>query len=386
MNLDFIHKNLEEYTSWRHHLHRHPEISFQETETSAFIASKLDEFGMPYKKLGLGIVASLASTTAKHDKGLAQGLALRADMDALPITELNDFEHKSENAGVMHACGHDGHTTMLLAAAHYTANHKEEFSDKDLYFIFQPAEEMGGGASQMIKEGLFSDFPIEKVYGMHNWPGLAVGDFAIRSGPIMAAVDFFDLKLSGKGGHAAMPHLAEDAIVALANIITQVQSIPSRFIDPSAALVISFTAIEGGDSHNVIPGEINIKGTIRFFEEEVHNLAKSKMEEIISANCALHNLSYKFNSYTTTAATINHPQETQTSIQAAQPLAKGKLITDMHPSMGAEDFAYMLEAKPGSYMWLGNGDSASLHSPHYDFNDKALTYGIGYWLSLMLTN
>lgn len=379
MDLSFVNQNFNDYVSWRHHLHSHPELSFQETNTSAFIATKLDEFGMPYKKLGLGIVAYFRSDSSSS----SQGLALRADIDALPIHELNDFKHKSVNEGVMHACGHDGHTAMLLAAAHYVVNHKEEFADKQLYFIFQPAEEMGGGASQMIKEGLFSDFPISQVYGLHNWPGIAIGDFAIRPGPIMAAVDFFDLSITGKGGHAAMPDLADDPIAALGNIITQVLSLPNRSIDPSDALVISFTSIEGGNSYNVIPGNLKIKGTMRYFNQDVYEIAKKKINDLVSANCALHNLEYDFSTYTTTAATINHPRETETSIQVAKQIVKDQLITDMHPSMGGEDFAYMLEAKPGSYIWMGNGSSASLHSPHYDFNDESITYGLGYWLALM---
>lgn len=381
MDNNFIKKNNQEYVAWRHHLHKHPELSFQEEQTSEFIADKLSDFGIPFKKLGLGIVAY-----SDAGKASGEGLGLRADIDALPIQELNNFKHKSVNEGVMHACGHDGHTAMLLAAAHYLSQHKDDFADKNIYFVFQPAEEMGGGASQMIKDGLFSDFPISQIYGLHNWPGIAVGDFAIRPGPIMAAVDFFDIEITGKGGHAAMPDLADDPIAALANIITQVQAIPSRSIDPSDALVISFTSIEGGDSYNVIPGNIHIKGTMRYFNNGIYELAKEKLHAILSANCKLHNLDYEFKTYTTTAATINHPQETEVSIEAAKQLAKDKLLTDIHPSMGGEDFAYMLEAKPGSYIWLGNGESASLHSPHYDFNDTAISYGLSYWLALMSYN
>ena len=377
LKLDFIDKNLPKYVEWRHHLHSHPELSCQEQKTSEFIAARLDEFGLSYERLGLGLVAKLEANGTKK-KDIAIGL--RADFDALPIHEANSFAHKSINEGVMHACGHDGHTAMLLGAAQYAAAHQDELTC-DSYFIFQPAEEVGGGASEMIKNGLFRDNKIDEIYGMHNWPGLAVGEFAVRPGPMMAAVDFFDIHLSGGGGHAAMPHHAKDTLLVAAQIITQFQSIVSRNTHPCDALVISCTGLNAEATYNVLPAEVSIKGTVRYFTPKVKEDALKKMQAIIKQQCELAGLKGKMTSNIVTAATFNHPGATETAIKRAQNISK--VHTDIHPSMGGEDFAYMLEEKTGSYIRLGNGDTAGLHSPDYDFNDKAMKAGICYWLALI---
>lgn len=379
MNLSYIRSHHKEYISWRHHLHSHPELSFEEHKSTDYICNLLDDFGISYQRLGnkgLGIVGYLHKKDADDS---SQAIGLRADIDALPIEEENTFAHCSKNSGVMHACGHDGHTAMLLGAAQYFARHRNELK-QNICFIFQPAEEQGGGAVQMIKEGLFKHFSIKSVYGMHNWPGINIGKFAICKGPIMAAVDFFDIRITGEGGHAAMPQHASDPVIAAAQIISQIQTIVSRNTAPTDSLVISVTSINGGNAYNVIPTEFCMKGTIRYFNKSVCEKVLERMQAIIIANCRSNNLDFKFDSHTTTPATINHSQETETASQAAQEI--GELLGDIKPSMGGEDFAYMLEEKPGAYIWLGNGNSAPLHTPKYDFNDEALISGVQYWVSI----
>ena len=403
MDLAYIDSHHKDYVKWRHHLHRHPELSFQEHSTADFICARLEEFGVSYHRLGsagLGIVGvvnksagenNVANNAANNatnnaanntpNNATQDAIGLRADIDALPIVENNTFAHHSVNEGVMHACGHDGHTAMLLGAAQYAAAHSEELQ-RDVYFIFQPAEEMGGGAAKMIEDGLFQKFNMRQVYGLHNWPGLNIGDFAICKGPIMAAVDFFDITISGGGGHAAMPQLLSDTVVTTAQIITQLQSVVSRNTDPTDALVISVTSIKGGDAYNVIPSEVLLKGTIRYFNNEVREQALERIRAVLAANCSCNGLKFEFDSHTTTAATINHEQEVELAVQAAQKISQGRVFRDISPSMGGEDFAYMLAEKPGAYIWMGNGESASLHNPNYDFNDNALVPGVKYWLSV----
>jgi len=361
------------YKEWRHHLHRHPELSFQEEETRKFVCARLKDFKIPHKELVGGVVGWL-----DNGQGVARGL--RADMDALPIKEENSFAYKSANEGVMHACGHDGHTTMLLGAAQYLASHRDRFNGR-VYFIFQPAEEVGGGAQKMITAGLFNKFPMEKVYGMHNWPGLAIGKFATHPSAVMAAVDFFDIVIKGGGGHAAMPHLTEDPLVASCQLVNSLQTIVSRSVDPNDAVVVSITSIQAGDAYNVIPAEVKLKGTLRYFDKRVYKRIRQRINAQIKSLKNVYGFQIDLNIHNAAPATINDPAQAEFSAQVAESMGSAVIRAET-PSMGAEDFAYMLAAKPGSYVWLGNGNTPTLHAPNYDFNDDALVVGINYWVEL----
>ena len=374
MNPD-IAKQQAVYQEWRHHLHKHPELSGSETNTVQFIQEKLTEFDVPHRTLAGGVVGWL-----KNGTGTARGL--RADIDALPIHETNRFTHRSMREGVMHACGHDGHTTMLLGAAQYLAAHLDTFQGT-IYFIFQPAEEVGNGAENMIAAGLFNTYPMETIYGMHNWPGLPIGHFVTHSNVVMAAVKFFDIKIKGSGGHAAMPHLTRDPIVAGSQLVTALQTIASRRVDPNDAMVLSITSVQAGDAYNVIPAELLLKGTVRYFRDEVY---KSIHQQIKNQLTALNSAGFEteFITHNSVPATINDPQQAEFTAQVAIDMLgdEDKVLRYQPPSMGAEDFAYMLQAKPGSYVWLGNGGTSGLHAPDYDFNDDALVYGVNYWVDL----
>ena len=368
-------------TEWRRDLHAHPELAFEEERTAALVAERLQSFGIEVETgiAKTGVVGKLKAGTGNR------AIALRADMDALPMQEGNDFAHASTIPGKMHGCGHDGHTTMLLGAAKYLAETKG--FDGTVYFIFQPAEEGAGGAEVMVKEGLFDRFPVEAVYGMHNWPGMPVGKVGASAGPMMAAFDTFDLYIRGKGGHGAMPHQAVDSVLVACEVVGALQSIASRNTDPVDALVVTVTQIHGGDAYNVIPGEVHLAGTVRSFREEVRDSVAPAMKRIADGICAAYGATAELCYDKLYPATVNSVEETEQAVAAAAAVVGADAIDRSPvPSMGAEDFAYMLREKPGSYIWMGNGDvegGCMLHNPGYDFNDEIIPIGVSYWAELV---
>ena len=369
-----------EMENWRRDIHAHPEIAFEEHRTAKIVADKLESFGI---EVETGIAGTGVVGTLKKGKG-NRSIGLRADLDALLIHETNDFEHKSKTPGKMHACGHDGHTTMLLGAAKYLAE-KGNF-DGTINFIFQPAEENEGGGKVMVEDGLFEKYPVEAVFGMHNIPGMPVGSFAVKSGPFMASFDIFNLKIIGKGGHAAMPQTTIDPIIIGTKIVDAYQSIVSRYIDPQEPVVLSVTQFHGGDAYNVIPNEIEIKGTVRCFSTKVQASIEKQMENLTSSICSAYGATYEFEYQHGYPPTINSADEVETSLKVMNEISDESMInTSPSPSMGSEDFAFMLQEKPGSYIWIGNGDkegSCMLHNPGYDFNDEILPIGATYWVNI----
>jgi hippurate hydrolase len=370
-----------EMTQWRRHVHAHPETAFEEHGTAAFVAERLESFGIAVERgiAGTGVIGTLRGSVPGP-----RAIALRADMDALHITEQNGFEHVSQQPGRMHACGHDGHTTMLLGAAKHLAETRN-FAGT-IHFIFQPAEENEGGARAMIAAGVLQRYPVEAVFGMHNWPELPVGKFAIQPGPMMAAFDIFEITIKGCGGHAAMPHLAVDPIVAAAQVVGGLQTIASRNTHPLESAVVSVTQIHGGDTWNVIPETVVLRGTTRSFSPRVRDAmepAIRRVAEGVSRSCdADMELRYE-RRY---PPTLNAAAQTEISAAAAAALVgESNVERRLLPSMGAEDFAFFLEQKPGAYIWIGNGTAEGggmLHSPHYDFNDAILPLGASYWVRL----
>ena len=384
----------QEMTAWRRDLHAHPETAFEEHRTSDMVAAKLAEFGIEVHRglAGTGVVGTLRAGDGKGDGG-GRVIGLRADMDALHIAEKNEFAHKSTHQGKMHACGHDGHTTMLLGAAKYLAETGN--FDGIVHFIFQPAEENEGGARVMVEEGLFEKFPVEAVYGMHNWPGLPVGTFAIRPGPMMAAFDIFEMIVKGRGSHAAMPHLGIDAVTVSAGIVGALQTIASRATDPQDSVVVSVTQIHAGDTWNIIPEEVVLRGTTRWFRPEVRDSIEPAIRRIAGGVCAAHGAAMEMWYERRYPPTVNSVAETAIAARAAADVAGEQAVDhDPVPSMGAEDFAFLLREKPGAYIWIGNdegsgdeegGDACLLHNPRYDFNDEVLPWGASYWARLVET-
>ena len=373
---------LPDITAWRRELHRHPELQYELPRTAAFVAERLREFGVDEVVEGIGRSGVVGLVHGRRrDSGRVIGL--RADMDALPIVEASGVAWASESAGRMHACGHDGHTAMLLGAARALADSRD--FDGSVALIFQPAEEGGAGARAMLDDGLMERFGIERVYGMHNWPGLPVGEFAIRSGPVMACADQFDLRVTGRGGHAAMPHLCIDAMVVACEIVVALQSIASRNVSPIESLVISVTtmAVEG-DAYNVIPNEVHLRGTVRAFDESVRLLAKRRIGEIATGIAGAHGASAALEYEDGYPPTVNDAEQSAFVADVARAVAgEAGVDTTREPTMGAEDFSYMLNVRPGAFIFCGNGDSASLHHPEYDFDDGALRHGCAYWLTLV---
>ena len=372
----------DEMTEWRRDIHQHPELKFEEIRTADLVAAKLEEFGIEIHR-GLaktGVVGTISN-------GDGPSIGLRADMDALPLEEKNTFKHASSNPGKMHACGHDGHTAMLLGAAKHLSSSKN--FKGTVNFIFQPAEEGGGGGELMIKEGLFEMFPVDSVYGLHNWPGMPAGIFGVGSGPIMASVDTFDLKINGRGGHAAMPDQCIDPILIASQVVSALQSIPSRNTHPVDSVVISVTQIHAGDAYNVIPDSVQMHGTVRTFQPETQKEIPSSMLRVAEGVCAAYGGTCELNYMSGYPATINSVAETEISAKAVVDLlGEENIIRNPTPSMGAEDFSYMLEARPGCYVWLGIGPGKGeggcmLHSSHYDFNDDVLPIGASYWVKLV---
>ncbi len=367
---------------WRHDIHRHPELAFEEHRTADKVADLLNEFGIEvHRGIGnTGVVGVLKKGNSDRIIGL------RADMDALKIQEQNTFDHRSVNEGKMHACGHDGHTTMLLGAAQILSTQGN--FDGTVVFIFQPAEEHGEGARSMILDGLFERFPVSSVYAIHNFPSLAVGKFAVRAGSIMAAEDNFEITINGTGCHAAMPHLGKDPIVIGSEIVTAMQSLVSRTLNPMDNAVVSFTEFVTNGTINVVPGQVILKGDTRSLTVDVQEHIESTMERIVSGICAAHGATYEFNYVRNFVPTVNTPEEASISAKvAAKVVGEENVVGDSRPVMTSEDFGYMLQAKPGAYLLLGNGvegiGGCSLHNPSYDFNDDILGIGADFWVSLV---
>ena len=372
----------DEMRAWRQDLHAHPELGLEERRTSALVVDKLRAFGVDEVHTGLARTGVIGVLKAGAGSG---AIGLRADMDALPIHEATGCAYASTSAGKMHACGHDGHTTMLLGAARYLAETRN--FDGTVYFIFQPAEEMLGGGRTMVEEGLFERFPAGSVFGMHNWPGMPLGQFAMRAGPVMAAADRFLVQLTGRGGHAAMPHQCRDPLVAAAQIVVALQSIVARNVDPVQRAVVSVTQVHGGDTFNVIPETAMLTGTVRSFLPEMRDLLERRLHEIATGLGTALGVRVEVEYQRGYPPTVNTEAETEVAALAAAEVAGAdKVDRAREPTMGAEDFAYMLEQRPGSYVFIGNGggeDAPMLHSPHYDFSDEALPYGASYWARLV---
>ncbi len=370
----------DELTGWRRDLHAHPEMAFEEHRTARLVAEKLESFGIEVHT-GLartGVVGRLSAGTGQH------AIGLRADMDALPITEKNDFAHKSRHDGCMHACGHDGHTTMLLGAARHLAETRD--FDGTVTFIFQPAEEHEGGGRLMVEEGLFDRFPVEAVYGMHNMPGLPAGTFAMRPGAIMAARDTFEVTVTGRGSHAAMPHQGIDPIVVAARIVGALQGIVSRGTDPLEALVVSVTQIHAGTNWNAIPDEAVLRGTTRCLRPEIQDGLEATIRRIAEGVAAAYGASVDVRYEYGYPPTVNSAAETEIAAAAAvAAVGEANVERNTNPTMGAEDFAFMLRERPGCYVFLGNGPGEGgclLHNARYDFNDEILPVGASYWVHL----
>jgi amidohydrolase len=373
-----------EIAAWRHDLHAHPELLYEVHRTAASVAEKLQAFGCDEVVAGIGRTGVVGVIKGNRAGGVRKVIGLRADMDALPLQEANELPYKSTVPGKMHACGHDGHTAMLLGAAKYLAETRN-FAGTAVV-IFQPAEEGGAGGLAMVKDGLMDRFGIEEVYGMHNFPGLPVGEFSIRSGAIMASTDNLTIDIEGVGGHAGRPHFAVDPVLVGAQIINHIQSIVSRNIDPLDAAVVSICVFQAGHADNVIPQTVRLRGTARSLRPEVRDLLGKRLHEVVEATAKVHGATAKLNLRRGYPVLRNHERETAFAASIAGEIAGTEHVdTDMAPVMGAEDFSYMLEARPGAFIFVGNGDTAGLHHQSYDFNDDIIPFGTSYWVRLVET-
>jgi hippurate hydrolase len=371
-----------EITAWRRDLHAHPELLYDVHRTAASVADKLKSFGCDEVVPGIGRTG-VVGVIRGHKPG-PKVIGLRADMDALPLEEETGLPYRSTVPGKMHACGHDGHTAMLLGAAKYLAETRN-FAGTAVV-IFQPAEEGGAGGLAMVKDGLIDRFGIEEVYGMHNYPGIPVGQFGIRAGAIMAAADHIEIALEGKGGHAARPHLAIDTILVGAHIITALQSIVSRNVDPLQSAVVSICMFQAGHTDNVIPQHARLRGTARSLTPDIRDLLQRRIGEVVDGTARLYGAKAKITYHRGYPVLVNHERQTAFAAAVAREIAGGdKVDTDIAPMMGAEDFSYMLAERPGAFIFVGNGDSAGLHHPAYDFNDETIPIGTSYWVRLAET-
>ena len=386
--IDSIAKQASSMAAIRRDIHAHPELCFEEIRTADLVAQKLTEWGIPiHRGMGkTGVVGILKCGTSER------AIGLRADMDALPMQEFNQFAHASKHAGKMHACGHDGHVAMLLTAAQYLSQHQE--FDGTVYFIFQPAEEGGGGAREMMRDGLFDKFPMQAVYGMHNWPGLKDGQFALSAGPVMASSNEFKITIHGKGCHAALPHNGIDPVVIACQMVQAFQTIISRNKKPVDAGVISVTMINAGEATNVVPDHCELQGTVRTFSLDVLDMIEQRMRDIATHTCAAFGANCTFEFERNYPPTINHPAESEFAREVMANIVGADNVVAQEPTMGAEDFSYMLQAKPGAYCFIGNGDGVhremghgegpcTLHNPNYDFNDRLIPVGATYWVKLV---
>ena len=393
MNLiESIAAQAADITELRRDIHAHPELCFQEERTAELVARSLSDWGIEvHRGLGTtGVVGVIRQGSSPR------AIGLRADMDALPMTEHNTFAHASRHPGKMHACGHDGHTAMLLAAARHLAQHRH--FDGTVYLVFQPAEEGGGGAREMIKDGLFERFPMQAIFGMHNWPGLPTGSFSICEGPVMASSNEFKITISGKGSHAALPHNGIDPVPVACQMVQAFQTIVTRNKKPTDAAVISVTMIHTGEATNVVPDTCEIQGTVRTFTLEVLDMIEQRMREVAQHTAAAFGASVQFDFHRNYPPTINHAAEAQFVRQVMQEVVGTDMTLPFDPTMGAEDFSFFLQAKPGAYFMIGNGDGAhrgayaghdhslgpcTLHNPNYDFNDQLIPVGASLWVRLV---
>jgi len=369
--------------AWRRDIHQHPELLYDVHRTAAFVADRLREFGCDEVATGLGRtgVVGIIKGRKPNGDGDVKVIGLRADMDALPIEEQTNLAYASKTPGKMHACGHDGHTAMLLGAARYLAETRNFAGDAVV--IFQPAEEGGAGAKAMINDGLMDRFGIEQVYGMHNCPGVPIGSFAIRPGPVMAATDAIDIRIEGLGGHAARPHKCLDSVLVGAQLITGLQSIVSRTIDPLDSVVISMCEFHAGNARNVIPQTAELRGTVRTLTAETRELVEKRVREVVSGVAQMTGAKIDLVYEPGYPVTVNHALQTEVAASVAKEIAGDVNVHQMPPMMGAEDFSYMLEARPGAFIFCGNGNSAGLHHPAYNFNDEAIVFGTSYWIKLV---
>ncbi len=378
-----------ELSAVRRDIHAHPELAFDESRTADLVAAKLAGWGIEVHR-GLAKTGVVGVVKGKAQRS-GRGIGLRADMDCLPMHEANSFAHRSQNEGRMHACGHDGHTTMLLGAARYLAETRN--FDGTAYVIFQPAEEGGGGGQVMVKEGLFERFPANEVYALHNWPGLPPGKMAVRAGPVMAATDEVQITVRGRGGHAAMPHLAVDPVVASAHVITALQTIASRNVNPVDSIVVSICSMATSQVgvFNVIPAAVKLVGTVRSFRPETRDLAERRVKEIASKTAEALGAQAEVAFVRGYPSTVNSAREADFAAQVGRRVfGADNVITEHEPTMGGEDFSYMLQARPGAYVFLGQGGAEPgraspclLHNPHYDFNDEVIPLGAGYLAALV---
>ena len=388
--IDSIAKQAHAIAALRRDIHALPELCFEEVRTADLVAQKLTEWGIAVHR-GLGKTGVVGTVHGRDGGACGRALGLRADMDALPMQEFNTFAHASRHPGKMHACGHDGHTAMLLAAAQHLAQHRD--FDGTVYLIFQPAEEGGGGAREMMNDGLFEQFPMQAVFGMHNWPGGAVGSFAVSPGPVMASSNEFKIVITGKGGHAAMPHTGVDPVPIACQMVLAFQTIISRNIKPIDAGVISVTMLHTGEATNVVPDHCELQGTVRTFSLEVLDLIERRMRQVAEHTCAAHEARCTFEFVRNYPPTINSAPEAAFARQVLQGIVGEAQVLEQEPTMGAEDFAFMLQAKPGAYCFIANGEGnhraighgggpCTLHNPSYDFNDALIPLGATYWVTL----
>lgn len=373
----------DEITQWRRDLHAHPELLFDVHRTAGVVAEKLKAFGCDEVVPGIG-KTGVVGVIRGRKSGSNKVIGLRADMDALPIDEQTNVPYRSKTPGVMHACGHDGHTAMLLGAAKYLAETRN--FDGTAVVIFQPAEEGGGGGREMVKDGMMERFGINEVYGMHNSPDLPIGEFALRRGPVMAAADKLRIDIEGKGTHAAKPHLGIDTILVGSQIVNQLQSIVSRNLDPLQSGVVSICTFRAGDTDNVIPQTAMMLGTVRTLLPDVQDMIEKRVSEVVEGVAKLHGATAKVTYVRNYPITINHDRQTDFAASvAAEVSGSDKVDTDLTPVMGAEDFSFMLNERPGAFIFVGNGESAGLHHPAYNFNDDAIPVGTSYWVRLVET-
>ncbi|HWM48568.1 MAG TPA: M20 aminoacylase family protein [Xanthobacteraceae bacterium] len=372
-------------TAWRHDLHRHPELLYEVHRTAATVAEKLAAFGCDEVVTGIGRTGVVGVIRgSKPAAGEVKVIGLRADMDALPIEEATGLPYRSTVSGKMHACGHDGHTAMLLGAARYLAETRN-FAGTAVV-IFQPAEEGGAGGKAMCDDGMMARFGIDEVYGMHNSPGMPVGAFGIRAGPIMAAADYVTVDIEGVGAHAARPHLGVDTVLVGAQIINAMQSVVARNVDPLKSAVVTIPMFRAGATDNVIPQTVQLRGTVRTLTEEVRELVERRLHDIVEGTARAYGASAKLTYRRSYPVLSNHPRQTDFAASVAQQVAGDERVdTNLSPMMGAEDFSFMLQERPGAFIWVGNGDSAGLHHPAYNFNDETIPFGTSYWVRLVET-
>ena len=379
LEIPYIH----ELIALRRDIHAHPEPAFQENRTAGIVARELERLGITvHRGVGkTGVVGILKAGSS------ARSIGLRADIDALPLAEQNDFAHRSVYPDFMHACGHDGHVVMLLGAARYLAESPD--FDGTVLFIFQPAEEGEGGAREMIKDGLFQRFPMDSIYGLHNWPSLATGEMAALAGPVMAGIDRFEITLRGRGGHAALPHLADDVIVAAGQLTMSLQTVTSRSLCPTEAAVVSIARFNAGSAWNVLPEEATLRGTIRIFTAQAQGAIQAAIMRLANGTAAAYGVNAEVKFMYFDPPVVNTAAETERCLDVARGiLGKDKVTSNIQPSMVSEDFSCLLEQRPGCYAWLGSGSETTgraLHNPHYDFNDEILPIGVAYWVRLVQT-